>query len=404
MRGSSAFILRAMLLVTRAAGGDSLAAAPAETSTAIFHAPRVRNSSMLVQLVDRYLTKDDLRAFKAATGTSVSRLLQLISTAVSAGDKCDFIAPWEGTADLLTAIMGTDKVVHHQLNRHGLHPLRALLSERILDHMRRLRSAEKHELYDRLLSDGIVVIPHVDKLLNTSVEKLYTARDGYVAHLFEAISGYGRPCCGTGGNAAQQGKGASLTWPRGNVFSSVRPFLFHAHDTQIYMHVDTYNPTWKVWVFAHTTLREGPFHFVYGSHRNTEGRLRWLYDRTFNSSGARGGKSLKKRKLNHGPFRDETHGWQDSIRFVGFDPAAPVNKTSAADLRRYGFAQPTPIVTPPRGLTLVVADTSALHYRGVPQRGVAARWASRLNSYGGGCGYCIPRKNPFFCGLNPEAC
>jgi FkbM family methyltransferase len=375
----------------------------AETSTKIFHAPPGQNFSVFAQLVDRYISTDDRRAFEAATGTSVTRLLELTSAEIAQGSLCK--ASWEESTDLLTVIMGTDRLVFHRLNRYGLHPLRALLSERILDEARnkldQTHPPDQRSLVERMKTDGILIIPHIDKLLNTSVERLYTARDGYVARLFESISGYSQPCCGRGGD--MKGKGAKMSSPRGGVFTSVRPFVFHHHDTQIYMHTDAYNPTWKVWVFARTTMNEGPFHYVYGSHRNTEGKLRWLFERTSKLS-SRAVIQNQTGNANHGPFREHTHTFQSALRFLGFDPAAPLDTTSAAELRRHGFPQPTPIVTKPGGLTLVIADTSGLHYRGVPRHGAAARYASRFNSLGGGCGYCIPRKNPFMCALHPSAC
>ena len=44
-------------------------------------------------------------------------------------------------------------------------------------------------------------------------------------------------------------------------------FRHVAHDTQGYMHVDTFMPTWKVWLFGPTPLSAGPLMYVKGSHR-----------------------------------------------------------------------------------------------------------------------------------------
>ena len=46
-------------------------------------------------------------------------------------------------------------------------------------------------------------------------------------------------------------------------------------ERQFYMHVDTFQPTYKVWIFANTTHNHGPFHYVRGSHHNDERKLRW---------------------------------------------------------------------------------------------------------------------------------
>jgi hypothetical protein len=188
-----------------------------------------------------------------------------------------------------------------------------------------------------------------------------------------------------------------------SAFTGWKTHTHFAHDEQFYMHVDTYQPSWKVFVFPPTALEQGPFHFVFGSHRNTEGRLRWLYERSrglLNASSMRLNDSSPERARS-GPYLDATHGVAGSSRFEGFDPEAG-DGPSAASLRSFGFGTPTPIATM-QGITLVIADTSGLHYRGFAAAGMQ-RTSARLAGSGGGCGGCIPRKNPFFCEPLPQEC
>ena len=149
----------------------------------------------------------------------------------------------------------------------------------------------------------------------------------------------------------------------------------HTHirtDPQFYMHVDTYHPTWKIFVFQKTTLDQGPLHYVYGSHRNSLGKLRWLYNRTRTLVSNRDTPTKTYEAL--GPFSDATHGFHPSLRVVGFEPPAWRQKgvIPGASFRGYGFADPTPIVAG-EGMTLVVVDVSGLHFRGYAEAGHDAR-------------------------------
>ncbi len=150
-----------------------------------------------------------------------------------------------------------------------------------------------------------------------------------------------------------------------DTFTPLRAHVHFDRDEQFYMHVDTYIPSWKVhvstarahgvergrghpcfvrvaspgsclilqvFVFAPTKIRQGPFHFVFGSHRNTEvrrdraeiarrsrtprssidpiaivnqGKLRWLHHRSrhlLNETSIKRIGNLKMRAV--GPFSE----------------------------------------------------------------------------------------------------
>ena len=318
------------------------------------------------RLVDAHLRPDDQDTFARVTGTSVAELL-------------DHPA-WRRTgARMMTRIMGIHKIVAHELNAHGLHVLRALLSERMADHVRHARGSTAHPMYERFMADGILVFPDVQNV-SATLDGLFGARDQQVEGLLRMVSGFRR-----------LGASSFVEW------SVHKHFLT---DPQFYMHVDTYHPTWKIFVFRKTALEQGPLHYVYGSHRNTEGKMRWLFNRTRGLLSSR--QTPTKTIDATGPFAEATHGFHPSLRVVGFEPALRSQGLPDANFHRFGFNTPTPIVAGD-GMTLVVVDVSGLHYRGWAVEG-ATRVGSGFAGKGGGCLLCIPRKNPFRCVTLPPDC
>lgn len=173
------------------------------------------------------------------------------------------------------------------------------------------------------------------------------------------------------------------------------------------MHVDSFLPTWKVWIFKETPLALGPLHYVYGSHRNTEGKLRWLFNRSrrfaaeFQVEEMVNPNVTDKRMPFVAPYFDQTFGFDPAIRFEGFAPSAKQSHEVEEMMRAFRFPPPTPVVCGP-GLTLVLADTSGLHFRGWAPVG-RVRTSSLLHSMPMGDRW-IPRKNPFYCQHHHGAC
>ena len=347
------------------------AAGPSWLCGASHFASQRHNASLteLRRLAELHLTPSDRETFAAVTnGESVANLL---------GDPS-----WHKTnARTLSKIMGIHKVVAHPLNARGLHVLRSLLSERMADHVRRARGSTAHPLYERFMKDGILVFRDVQNVSST-LDGLFAARDRQVEGVLRMVSGFKR-----------LGADSFVDWST------------HTHirtDPQFYMHVDTYHPTWKIFVFQKTTLDQGPLHYVYGSHRNSLGKLRWLYNRTRTLVSNRDTPTKTYEAL--GPFSDATHGFHPSLRVVGFEPPAWRQKgvIPGASFRGYGFADPTPIVAG-EGMTLVVVDVSGLHFRGYAEAGTT-RVSAGFAGKGGGCLVCIPRKSPFHCANLPPDC
>jgi len=137
-----------------------------------------------------------------------------------------------------------------------------------------------------------------------------------------------------------------------------RPVTHIAGDSQYDMHVDTFHAAYKIWIYQNeTTVEQGPLNFVKGSHINTKGKLKWLYEVTV-----------------------------PPAKHVLKEPSIRLN-TKETNL---GFGEREVMTTPPSAF--IIADTSAFHSRGLAEPGTV-RYAMRIEGpYDGG----LPRKNPFF--------
>ena len=123
-----------------------------------------------------------------------------------------------------------------------------------------------------------------------------------------------------------------------------------------------------------------------------------------------------------GPYSETTHGFEGSMRVVGFDPFDDANSSKIlADL---GFPRDAPVVAPEGTadeFLVVVADTSGLHARGraepgrrriqmlphiakLPRLGVREPLPWLGGQRVGGGKNCSPRKNVFHCCAHPIEC
>jgi len=127
-----------------------------------------------------------------------------------------------------------------------------------------------------------------------------------------------------------------------------------APDPQKNMHLDTFHPTIKAWLFLEdVTQAKGPFTYVRGSSRLTFKRLAWEY----------------KRSIGAAHINDK-YSEKGSLR------------ASPADLAEMGLGQPEGITA--KAGTLVIANTNGFHGRGQAEAG-----ASRLEIW------AYSRHNPF---------
>lgn len=131
-------------------------------------------------------------------------------------------------------------------------------------------------------------------------------------------------------------------------------------DYQTRLHMDTFHPTAKAWLFLHDVEADrGPFTYAPGSHLRT-------------------------------PRRD---AWERRMSVDAADPATPAQggsfRIDAAALKRLGCGEPRPVAV--KANTLVVADTYGFH-----ARGFSAAPSVRIAIYATG------RPNPFlpWCGVD----
>lgn len=156
---------------------------------------------------------------------------------------------------------------------------------------------------------------------------------------------------------------ASATEPLFYLQSILARRVEAAPDPQTVLHADTFHPTMKAWLFLTDVAEEdGPLTYVAGSHRMTPARLAWERAR-----------SLRGKD--------------------GLDPLSARGSLRIAEdeLAALGLPPPTRFTVPAN--TLVVADTSGFH-----ARGLASRPSVRVEIWAYGA-----RRNPFlpWTGLDP---
>ena len=253
-----------------------------------------------------HLRKKDYGAFQRATGTSVGELLAGLRG-------CDAKRPDGATLphEALPVVMSTKKVVPHPSTRAGGSSARCWRSNHGRPSGRRARRRGGRRRAT-LLRDGVVAEaydPPGGRLLLPAA----------IAAKFEALFRRNFSTATAGG------------WERA---------VTAPNDKQHYLHVDTYLPTYKAWIFLNVTVEDGPFAYVRGSHHASVPKLRWLFERTRHLTSTR----AMPRASPHfyaarGPFEEATFGYEASLRFPGADPDDAA--ATAAALRAAGFERPT---------------------------------------------------------------
>ncbi|CAJ1334264.1 unnamed protein product [Effrenium voratum] len=280
---------------------------------------------------------------------------ELLERVVGGGS---FVQLLEGTAALdscqLQEVLSASRFVLHPLNSLGLHLLRALLARRMYE-ARLARGYASHPDYKRWLRDGLLIKDLDDPALGG---------DQGVLELLRMVSG-----------EDFEGIPEKLEWQQRNV-------TMQEADPQSQIHIDTFAPIVKVWVFHDPpgiNMSQGPLLFARGSQRNTEDKLRWMHAYAqLPAAEARAAKA------------------EPSFRLRGC--AAAVEAASAFVLAAEGeveleaTAAAEPVLPLKRvRRTLVLADTSALHARGPGVPGtVRESWRLKGDNDGG-----LKRLNPF---------
>lgn len=258
------------------------------------------------------------------------------------------------------------------LNRRGLHIGRKRVAARAAERRRRslapLLSAADHEAFHR---DGYVVKP--DFLDPATFAALRAEVLGLDAEAREFVDGYSltrlilldAPTLARVPTTRAVLEGPGYRNLHAYVGSFLRrPHLFvqtvfsHARegvpDVQSHFHSDTFHPTVKSWLFlTETEADTAAFTYVPGSHRDNQRRLAWE----------------RRVSVTAGQGRDRLTA-EGSLRI------------SEAELKRLGYPEPRKLAVASN--TLVVADTSGFH-----RRGLSERPATRVSIW------AYSRSNPF---------
>jgi len=245
------------------------------------------------------------------------------------------------TACDLRDVLSPSRYVPHALDGAGLHAFRALLAERLRDaRLAHYAPPGSGAVLDEWRRDG-VILRDFDAI----------GGDAGLRDLLAVVAG----------EPGAAVPAPPYAWVARNVSAT-------AGDPQSAAHVDSFASVVKVWLFdAPLTPAHGPLTVAVGSQRHTVDRLAWLH------AYATGGDEARR---------------EPSFRLRG-SPAAAAAGRAYVDFCDAAAAPLLPVAGAAR--TLVVADTSAVHYRAPGVPGTVRRSHRLRGDNGGG----LKRQNPF---------
>ena len=176
-----------------------------------------------------HLDHGDARAFHAATGTAVEALLAAL---VKRPQNC-------------TAIASSEKFVPHPLNAKGLHALRALVARKLSTETTLADDAWAKRLARRGLA--------TEEFPVASLARVEHGDGSHSLQLPGALLSRLRALFGPRASVNAKLGSPDGAWQT----TGARPTY-----NQLWMHVDTFLPTYKVWVFANLSRDAGPFSYV----------------------------------------------------------------------------------------------------------------------------------------------
>lgn len=292
-------------------------------------------------LLTNYFSRQDIDLFeRVVAGTSFSEIRR------------ELLALDNATLD---AFLSPSRYVRHDLNRKGMHVARAIIAQNVRDARLDAYSSSNSDDLEEWKRDGILIRPYLG--------------EGQLDELLNVVSA--EPPTTFCANS-------SCEWIQRNVTSKPGE-----DDPQFLAHMDSFATVVKVWLFrAPLDARHGPLTFVKGSQRLDEPKLRWM----------------------HAYSQDEAALREPSFRLRGSHRA----EAAAPDFVRRCLENASPVLPPvvaPRqkqqqpdqadlhstNLTLVIADTSAIHFRARAHDGFV-RVSYRLKGDNGGG---LPRLDPF---------
>ena len=339
--------------------------------------PRTAALAEIDRLMGLHVTAEDRRLLERVTGAPFAELLAVLR---------------EGDGPAARRFLSADRFVHDPAaNCKGLHLLRSLLARRITDARRRALGLDAHPDFAAFARDGYVI------------KDFSTMDEAAVQSLLKMVSGYADADL------------PELTW-------KLRSTVGNPDDNNLDLHVDTFAPSWKVWLYAQDIRAEhGPLTYVTGSHRPSEDKLKFLFRASCDPplDGAAGYGSFRMGMYGSNRTRSEEEASVLSRRkTVVLDSSGCSDGNCTAETKLAPFVadasgvwrchgcvdDETSYGMPARrglvgaALSLVVADISGLHARGLSARGVVRR-TFVLDGHQNDGG--LQRVNPFTY-FNPE--
>lgn len=326
------------------------------------------------------LRPSDWKLFEDVTGLALDSLLSAIWTLP------------EEQLDVIALSTGMDLMLH-PLNARGLQVLRYLTARRVSDRNRERKGWTSHPDYQLFMRDGFLV----KKLSNFDARRPLEAfqLSAEEMDVVALVTGYTEPFTASSDlNEIYHAKPRSNVRTIGNQSVWIRPqprHVFFDKDNQYQLHIDMIQPIFKIFFFVqNVTLKNGPLHLVPRSHHASHGKLSWLWDRTRHNVDPRdryeaelGGahrhinlsalsRALARRPSSFGK------GINESLLTKFSESALPKSarwctsprscleeayEFQQHDLRAtYGFPSPLPLTV--KAGSMIVADTSAFHFRG----------------------------------------
>ena len=322
--------------------------------------------STVVALVQQHLTPAEALLFQQVTAHTVKELL-----AYMASTRATLQLQGHAGCGVLR-FLSADRFIHDVPgNLLGLHVLRATLARKVTDARRTANGAAAHSDYTSFQTNGYVT------------KDFSTMNNNDLKELLVMVSGY------------KDADLPTLVW-------ALRESVGNIDDNNLDLHVDTFAPSWKVWLYAEDIGEEhGPLTYVRGSHLPSASKLKFLYQASIDPA-LTGASSYGSFRIgmyggrNHsttGRWEQEECANQRPADFTGHvkDAAGVWNCHGCVDNERsFGMESRVGIVGPK--MTLVVADVSGLHARGLSKTGKVRRTFVLHGSANDGG---LQRVNPF---------
>jgi len=204
-----------------------------ETKTAI--KPKLSKKEFFKK-IDQYLKVEDIINIEKISKSKFSKLINLIN---------------KTNKDQFFKIQSSGWWVDNkELNKHGLHLLRVILHQRIYE--KKINGNKKSKDFNFFMENGYLL-------------KKYSQFNSKKIRIFlKKISNQSIP---------------KINWKKVE-------FQHIKNDPQYSMHVDSFQNTFKVWMYpGNATKKNGPLHFIPKSHKLSFDKLKWLYDVSISSIG-----------------------------------------------------------------------------------------------------------------------